>query len=83
MAKYQPEVKPLHGMKVHVIIIALRSDFVLHEFIWNSKQPRLEAVCWTPEEAAKALGKPWWRDALREKVVIVGDYGLFGGQGEP
>jgi len=22
LAKYQPEVRPLHGMKVHVIIIA-------------------------------------------------------------
>lgn len=40
--------------------------------------PRLEAICWTPEEAVKALSKPWWREALRYSVIILDDYGLAG-----
>ena len=40
--------------------------------------PRVEAICWTPEEAAKALGKPWWREALKHRIVITDDYGIFG-----
>ncbi|MCY0890046.1 MULTISPECIES: hypothetical protein [Pyrobaculum] len=39
--------------------------------------PRVEAICWTPEEAAKALEKPWWREALKHRVVLADDYGLF------
>jgi len=38
--------------------------------------PRLEPICWTPEEAVKALAKPWWREALRHRLVLVDDYGL-------
>lgn len=39
--------------------------------------PKVEAICWTPEEAAKALDKPWWHEALRYRVVLADDYGLF------
>lgn len=39
--------------------------------------PNIEAVCWTPSEAQKMLSKPSWREATRQSVVIVDDYGLF------
>ncbi|ESQ22293.1 MAG: Nucleotidyltransferase domain [uncultured Acidilobus sp. MG] len=70
---------------VDVIVVSERfrdREFVTRCVELSDAPPRLEAICWTPEEATKALGKPWWREALREKVVIVDDYGLFGGQGE-
>jgi predicted nucleotidyltransferase len=51
-------------------------DFVTRCVELNDAPPRLEPICWTPEEAAKALRKPWWREALRHRVVIVDDYGV-------
>ena len=33
---------------------------------------------YTKEEATKALDKPWWREALRHRVVLADDYSLFG-----
>ncbi|WP_238377881.1 nucleotidyltransferase domain-containing protein, partial [Caldivirga sp. MU80] len=51
-------------------------DFVTRCVKLNDAPPRLEPICWTPEEAAKALRKPWWREALRHRVVIVDDYGV-------
>jgi hypothetical protein len=70
---------------VDVIVVSERfrdREFVTRRVELSDAPPRLEAICWTPEEATKALGKPWWREALREKVVIVDDYGLFSGQGK-
>lgn len=51
-------------------------DFVVRCVELDDAPPRLEPICWTPEEAIKALSKPWWREALRGCVVIVDDYGL-------
>ncbi|AEA11696.1 DNA polymerase beta domain protein region [Thermoproteus uzoniensis 768-20] len=51
-------------------------DFVVRCVELSDAPPRLEPICWTPEEALKALAKPWWREALRGAVVIVDDYGI-------
>jgi len=51
-------------------------NFVTRCIILDDAPPRLEPICWTPEEAVKALTKPWWCEALKHHVVIVDDYGV-------
>ncbi|HDD26211.1 MAG TPA: nucleotidyltransferase domain-containing protein [Acidilobales archaeon] len=36
-----------------------------------------EVKIWTLQEAKRNLSKPWWKEALRNRIVIVDDYGLF------
>lgn len=65
---------------IDVIIVSERfrgTNFVTRCVELLDAPPRMEAICWTPEEAAKALEKPWWREALKHRVVLADDYGLF------
>jgi len=39
--------------------------------------PKIEAICWTPEEAAKALKKPSWIEALKNCITPTDNYGIF------
>ena len=50
------------------------TDFVTRCVELNDAPPKLEPICWTPEEAFKALAKPWWREVLKHHVVIIDDY---------
>ena len=62
---------------VNVLIISEHfrgTDFVTRCVKLNDAPPKLEPICWTPEEAFKALAKPWWREALKHHVVIIDDY---------
>jgi len=52
-------------------------EFVRRCLALMDAPPRLEAICWTPEEAAKALRKPWWMEALKGCITLADDYGVF------
>ena len=64
---------------IDVIIVSEHfksKDFVVRCVELEDAPPRLEPICWTPEEAVKALTKPWWREALRHGIFITDDYEL-------
>ncbi|WP_069806781.1 nucleotidyltransferase domain-containing protein [Vulcanisaeta thermophila] len=66
-----------------VDVILITEHFRGREFITRCVElidapPRLEPICWTPEEARKAMKKPWWIEALKNSIVLIDDYGLMG-----
>jgi len=48
-----------------------------YDLVMEAAPPGFEVKLWTPEEARGAMAKPWWREALKRKVVLADDYGLF------
>ncbi len=64
---------------VDVVIVSeyfRNRNFITRCIELNDAPPRLEPVCWTPDEALKALTKPWWREALKDSIIITDDYEL-------
>jgi len=52
-------------------------DFVRRCLALLDAPPKVGAICWTPEEAAKALKKPSWIEALKNCITLADDYGIF------
>ena len=48
-----------------------------YDMILELIPPKFEVKLWTLEEAKEQLSKPWWREALKHKIVIVDDYNLI------
>lgn len=48
-----------------------------YDMIMDLLPPKFEAKLWTPDEARKLLSKPWWREALKRRVVLADDYNLL------
>lgn len=66
-----------------VDIIVVSSRFKGVEFVKRCLElmdapPKVEPICWTPEEALKMLEKPSWREALKHCVAIADDHRIFG-----
>ncbi|WP_232203760.1 nucleotidyltransferase domain-containing protein [Caldivirga maquilingensis] len=64
-----------------VDVILITEHFRGREFITRCVElidtpPRLEPICWTPEEARKAMKKPWRIEALRTSIILIDDHGL-------
>ena len=47
-----------------------------YDIVMEFTPPKFELKLWTVEEACVQLSKPWWREALKYRIVLADDYGL-------
>ena len=48
-----------------------------YDLVLEYAPPKFELKLWTVEEARAQLSKPWWREALRHRIVLSDDYDLL------
>ncbi len=48
-----------------------------YNLVMEFTPPKFELKLWTTEEARTLLSKPWWREALKHRIVLADDYDIL------
>ena len=48
-----------------------------YDLVMEYTPPKFELKLWTSGEAYTQLSKPWWREALRHRIILADDYDLL------
>lgn len=48
-----------------------------YDMVMELTPPKFELKLWTPDEARVCLSKPWWKEALKHRIILVDDYNVL------